>query len=202
MLSAIRFRAFHADIHAGNLILLPDGRLGIVDWGIIARLESDTHEMLRNLIRAALGQEEAWDDITAYVIKIQGSTLRDGLGLNDEQIGRLVRAMMEPIMTEPVGEVSMATLFAGTEDTIAQATGQRPVKRSLSDRLRLLRKQRRANRMALKDGLLDSSFQRAGFLAGKQLVYLERYWKMYLPETPLLNDPKFFKELLAEPFTK
>jgi predicted unusual protein kinase regulating ubiquinone biosynthesis (AarF/ABC1/UbiB family) len=198
MLTAVRFRAFHADIHAGNLILLPDGRLGIVDWGIIARLEPDTHQMLRNLIRAALGEDEAWGDITAYVIKIQGSTLRDGLGLNDEQIGRLVRAMMEPIMTEPVGEVSMATLFGGTEDTIEQATGQPPIKRSLNDRLRLLWTQRKANRVALKDGLLDTSFQRAGFLAGKQLVYLERYWKMYLPEAPLLNDPEFFEALLAE----
>ena len=51
--------------------------------------------------------------------------------------------------------------------------------------------------MTLKDGLLDTSAQRAGFLAGKQLVYLERYWKMYLPESPLLNDPEFFGELIA-----
>ena len=36
-----------------------------------------------------------------------------------------------------------------------------------------------------------------GLLAGKQLVYLERYWKMYLPGTPLLSDTAFFGELLA-----
>ena len=197
MLTAVRFRAFHADIHAGNLILMPGGRLGIIDWGIIARLEPDTHEMLRNLIKAALGKEEAWDDITAYIIKIQGTTLRDGLGLTDEQIGRLVRTQMEPIITQPVGEVSMAALFGGTADAIAAATGQPPIKRSLIDRLRLLWTQRRANRLMLKEGILDSSFQRAGFLTGKQLVYLERYWKMYLPEAPLLNDPEFFTELLA-----
>ena len=52
-------------------------------------------------------------------------------------------------------------------------------------------------RIMLEDGILDSSFQRASFLAGKQLVYLERYWKMYLPEAPLLNDPEFFQELIA-----
>ena len=38
---------------------------------------------------------------------------------------------------------------------------------------------------------------RAGFLAGKQLVYRERYCKMYLPETPHISDPEFFGELLA-----
>ena len=197
ILTAVRFRAFHADIHAGNLILLPDGRLGIVDWGIIARLDADTHALLRNLLEAALGKEEAWDTIAAYVIKTQGTTLREGLGLTDQQIRQLVKSQMEPIMTEPVGEVSMASLFGGTEEAIAHATGRPPVKRSLLDRLRLLRTQRKVNRMTLKDGLLDTSAQRAGFLAGKQLVYLERYWKMYLPETPLLSDAEFFGELLA-----
>jgi hypothetical protein len=198
ILTAVRLRAFHADIHAGNLILLPDGRLGIVDWGIIARLDSDTHELLYLLIEAALGREEAWDGITAYLIRVQGSTLRDGLGLSDEQIRILVKAQLGPIMTEPVGEVSMAALFGGTDDAIEQATGVPVMKRSFGDRLRLIRTQRKANRTALAEGVPDSSFQRAAFLAAKQLVYLERYWKMYLPETPLLNDPAFFEEIVAD----
>jgi predicted unusual protein kinase regulating ubiquinone biosynthesis (AarF/ABC1/UbiB family) len=198
ILTAVRIRAFHADIHAGNLILLPDGRLGIVDWGIIARLDADTHELLYLLIEAALGREEAWDGITAYLIRVQGSTLRDGLGLSDEQIRILVKAQLGPIMTEPVGEVSMASLFGGAEDAIERATGEPVVKRSLADRLQLIRTQRKANRTALAEGVPDSSFQRAAFLAAKQLVYLERYWKMYLPETPLLNDPAFFEEIVAD----
>jgi len=197
VLTALRFRAFHADIHAGNLILLPDGRLGMVDWGIIGRLDPDSHEMLRNMIVAALGNEEGWDAITAYIIRVQGAILRDGLGLTDEQIRNLVRSQMEPIMTQPVGEISMAALFGGSEDAIVAATGQPVLKRSLVDQLRFLRTRRNINRAVLADGVPDSSFQRAGFLAGKQLVYLEHYWKMYLPEAPLLHDPEFFQELLA-----
>jgi predicted unusual protein kinase regulating ubiquinone biosynthesis (AarF/ABC1/UbiB family) len=197
VLTALRFRAFHADIHAGNLILMPGGRLGLIDWGIIGRLDPDSHEMLRNMIEAALGNEAGWDAITAYIIRMQGTILRDGLGLTDDQIRTLVRSQMEPIMTQPVGEVSMAALFGGSEDAIVAATGQPVLKRSLIDQLRFLRTRRNINRAVLADGVPDSDFQRAGFLAGKQLVYLERYWKMYLPESPLLHDPEFFADLLA-----
>jgi len=197
MLTAVRFRAFHADIHAGNLILQPDGRLGIVDWGIIARLDPDTHEVLLNLIEAAMGKDEAWDAITAYMISMQGPALRDALGLTDEQIGKLVRAMMEPIMTEPVGEVSMAALFVTDDQALEEILGERLQRRTPLDRLRYLWTARKANRIMLQNGVLDTSFQRASFLAAKQLVYLEHYWKMYLPEAPLLNDPEFFAELLA-----
>ena len=31
----VRERVFHGDVHAGNLLLLRDGRLGILDWGIV-----------------------------------------------------------------------------------------------------------------------------------------------------------------------
>jgi predicted unusual protein kinase regulating ubiquinone biosynthesis (AarF/ABC1/UbiB family) len=197
VLTAVRFRAFHADIHAGNLILMPDGRLGIVDWGIIARLDDESHQLLFSLIEAALGREHAWDRITEYLMSIQGASLRDGLGLSDDQIRKLVRVQLEPILTQPVGEVSMSSLFAGSEEAILQATGEPPLQRSFADRLRLLRKARRANRLMLEEGTLEAGSQRASFLAAKQLVYLERYWRMYLPDTPLMSDRDFFEALLA-----
>jgi predicted unusual protein kinase regulating ubiquinone biosynthesis (AarF/ABC1/UbiB family) len=197
VLTAVRFRAFHGDIHAGNLILLPDGRLGMVDWGIIARLDDDSHQLLYSLIEAALGRQEGWDRLTDYIIGIQGTSLRDGLGLTDEQIRRLIRVQMEPILTQPVGEVSMSSLFAGSEEAIVEVTGKPLRKLSLRERIDLMRKTRRANRLLLKDGLLEAESQRASFLAAKQLVYLERYWRMYLPETPLMHDPEFFEALLA-----
>lgn len=34
----IRFGFFHGDVHAGNLLLLDDGRIGFLDFGIIGRL--------------------------------------------------------------------------------------------------------------------------------------------------------------------
>ncbi|MBP7179070.1 MAG: AarF/ABC1/UbiB kinase family protein [Moraxellaceae bacterium] len=34
--------SFHADLHAGNLMVLTDGRLGFIDFGIVGRIDPDT----------------------------------------------------------------------------------------------------------------------------------------------------------------
>jgi aarF domain-containing kinase len=34
--------SFHADLHAGNLMVLTDGRLGFIDFGIVGRINPDT----------------------------------------------------------------------------------------------------------------------------------------------------------------
>jgi predicted unusual protein kinase regulating ubiquinone biosynthesis (AarF/ABC1/UbiB family) len=44
----------HADPHPGNFLVLEDGRLGIVDWGLVARLPEGLPEPMGRLIRTAL----------------------------------------------------------------------------------------------------------------------------------------------------
>ncbi|MDF3030386.1 MAG: hypothetical protein K0R03_944 [Moraxellaceae bacterium] len=36
--------SFHADLHAGNLMVLTDGRLGFIDFGIVGRIQPETWE--------------------------------------------------------------------------------------------------------------------------------------------------------------
>lgn len=44
---------FQADPHPGNLVLLADGRIGIVDYGMFSRIDDDTRELLVDLMLAA-----------------------------------------------------------------------------------------------------------------------------------------------------
>jgi len=60
LLTTIRWGFFHGDVHAGNLMLLRDGRLGVIDWGIVGRLDHDTHMFFRHIVEAGLGDQEAW----------------------------------------------------------------------------------------------------------------------------------------------
>jgi predicted unusual protein kinase regulating ubiquinone biosynthesis (AarF/ABC1/UbiB family) len=45
----------HADPHPGNFRILPDGRLGVIDFGAVARLPGGHPEPIGRLVRLALG---------------------------------------------------------------------------------------------------------------------------------------------------
>ncbi|MEE4379112.1 MAG: AarF/UbiB family protein [Candidatus Competibacteraceae bacterium] len=43
---------FHADVHAGNLMVLTDGRIGFIDFGIVGRISPDTWSAMATLLEA------------------------------------------------------------------------------------------------------------------------------------------------------
>ena len=45
---------------------------------------------------------------------------------------------------------------------------------------------------------MDSEFDRGTFLLAKQLMYFERYGKMFMSDTPILSDRPFFESLVAQ----
>ena len=61
VLTAVHTGTFHADIHAGNLLAMPDGRLGMLDWGIVAQLDDETQLLMQKLVEASLGDDALQD---------------------------------------------------------------------------------------------------------------------------------------------
>ncbi|MEE6257087.1 ABC1 kinase family protein [Plantactinospora sonchi] len=53
----MRAGLLHADPHPGNFRLLPDGRLGVIDFGAVARLPGGHPEPIGRLVRLALAGE-------------------------------------------------------------------------------------------------------------------------------------------------
>ena len=49
----------HADPHPGNYLVLPDGRLGVVDFGLVARLPEGLPSAMGRLIRLAIDDDAA-----------------------------------------------------------------------------------------------------------------------------------------------
>lgn len=197
VLSGLRAGGYHADIHAGNLLLLRDGRLGMIDWGIIARLDAGTGRLFREICRASLGEASAWDAIGQIMIDVNGPSFY-ALGLTDDNVRRFARESLEPVLTRPLSEVSMSDLFVTGDDVIRKATGEAPPRRSLRDRWRMMRAAGRAYQTAARNGAFESPTMRMSFLSSKQLVYLERYARMYIPGETLLGDPEFIRRALAE----
>jgi predicted unusual protein kinase regulating ubiquinone biosynthesis (AarF/ABC1/UbiB family) len=196
VLTAVHTGSFHADIHAGNLLALHDGRLGMLDWGIVAQLDPETQLLMQKLVEASLGDESAWTTITSTLIKAQGATLQDGMGLTNEEVHKVVRSMMEPVLTLPLRDVSMASVFAGPDEVYRMAGRDVPPRRTALQKLQKLRNTMRAHRVALADGYHENSFQRSNFLSSKQLIYLERYGRMYVPEHAILGDKEFLETVV------
>ncbi|WP_166253268.1 ABC1 kinase family protein [Marinobacter salicampi] len=45
---------FHADVHAGNLMVLKDGRVGFIDFGIVGRIKPDTWQAVSDFISSVM----------------------------------------------------------------------------------------------------------------------------------------------------
>jgi hypothetical protein len=116
-----------------------------------------------------------------------GTTLSDMLGIHGDQLVDFIRAQVEPLFTTPFGQVDL-TMLVGPPAATSDATGggwQRWMQ------------ERRRYRVLESSGALGSTFDRATFLLGKQLVYFERYGKLFMPDMPLLWDRAVFEQLLA-----
>ncbi len=53
----LEFGFFHADPHPGNVLALPNGKIGLVDFGMVGRLDPNTDENLSSLILGILNQD-------------------------------------------------------------------------------------------------------------------------------------------------
>ncbi len=59
---------YHADPHRGNILLMPDGRLALLDFGLLGRLDDDTRRTI-GLMLLAIAQNRA-DDVAALILEL------------------------------------------------------------------------------------------------------------------------------------
>ena len=190
-LTAVIYGSFHGDVHAGNLMLLRDGRIALIDWGIVARLDPGTHRFLRQLLSGALGDETAWDGIASFFGEMFGPILARA-DLDPKELADLFRPRIEAILTQPFGQTSLGSLITQNQRNAAEAEGEAVVEG----------RGRRRGRRISDEGPVEPSkappFNRGLFLLGKQLMYFERYGRLYMRDVSLLEDREFFRELLRQ----
>jgi predicted unusual protein kinase regulating ubiquinone biosynthesis (AarF/ABC1/UbiB family) len=86
----------HADPHPGNFRILPDGRLGVIDFGAVARLPGGHPEPIGRLVRLALdGDAEA----VAGGLRAEGFIKPDD-ELDADAVLKFLRPMIEPIAAD------------------------------------------------------------------------------------------------------
>lgn len=81
---------YHADPHRGNVLLTPDGRLALLDFGLLGRLDADTRRQL-SLLLLAIAQNRA-DDVADLILSLSQTTIQtDGSGFVHELRRKLPR---------------------------------------------------------------------------------------------------------------
>lgn len=110
---AFRDGFFHADLHPGNLIVMVDGRLAAVDFGIMGRISEQERLFIAEMLRGFLNEDyrriaELHFD-AGYVPAHQSV----------EQFTLACRAIGQPVAGKPLHEISagrlLAQMFAVTE---------------------------------------------------------------------------------------
>ena len=102
---AIEHGVFHADMHEGNMMVLPDGRLGLIDFGIIGRIGPDERRFLAEIL---------WGFIQRDYTRISEVHFEAGYVPADQSVGEFAQALRsvgEPIHGKRAEEVSMGRLL-------------------------------------------------------------------------------------------
>lgn len=193
-----RHGVFHGDVHAGNIMLTPDGRLAMLDWGIVGRLTPETHRFFRRMIQGGLGDESAWDDIAKLLVEAYGSTFRDVLGMDDAELGAWLRGMIEPVFTSPWGEMSLGDFILAPQREVAKVQGEKLQHGTLRRIIANRREISGAAQEMVDTGALGSDFDRSLFLLGKQMLYFERYGRMFMSDLSIIDDRDLLEALVAD----
>lgn len=96
---------FHGDLHAGNMFVLPNNRIGLIDFGVVGRLNRKTQSAIANMLVALAGEDYdrlayEYIDLAPYSghvdVDLFARDLRDliapyyGLTLKHVNVGRLL----------------------------------------------------------------------------------------------------------------
>lgn len=112
--SALNHGFFHADMHEGNMIVDNDGRIALVDFGIMGRIEATEARYLANIL---------WGFITRDYGRIAEAHFEAGYvpqTQDEREFAQALRAVGEPVHGKRADEVSMGRLLLQLFDVTAQ----------------------------------------------------------------------------------
>jgi len=167
--SVLKMPWFHADVHAGNLLVLEDGRVGFIDFGIVGRVSPKTFNAVNELSAAlALGDYEGM----ALALCNMGATETD---VDIPKFGRDIEAVMKKLATVQPD----LTVSAYSEGTIASGLtfDEDEVTNVLLEIVDVT--ENNGLKLPREFGLLV-----------KQSLYFDRYLKILAPELDVMADTR------------
>lgn len=154
---------FHADVHAGNLLLLKDGTIGFIDFGIVGRIS-----------------KTVWEGLLFFM---------QGIGLEDASL--MARGLVKMASTaEGIDEIKFSNDLKRILQEMKSITFSiQNGRESEIDESRLNRIMFDIAEVSKRNGL---KIPREFGLLIKQMLYFDRYVKILAPEMDLIKDQKLY----------
>lgn len=152
---------FHGDCHAGNVLILRDGRLGLIDWGIVGKSDETSKNFMIRLLEGSVGEESAWREVADFFYIQYGEELLKVFGDTVEESSSKLRDLLSPLLTAPFGQNSLATFLEQSSLQNVDSASSSSVKKSE------------------ENSGVSSTFDQGFFLWIKQLVFFERYARLH-----------------------
>jgi aarF domain-containing kinase len=167
--SVMKMPWFHADVHAGNLLLLDDGRVGFIDFGIVGRVSDKTFQGVNELGTAlALADYRGMAQALCNMGATEEDVDLDKFGRDIESVMRKMSTVQPDVM---VAEMSDGTVAGSINFDESEITN-------------LL--------LELVDVTEDNGLKlpREFGLLVKQSLYFDRYLKILAPGLDVMNDSR------------
>lgn len=105
--SVIIHGPFHGDVHAGNLWVLDDGRIAMLDFGIVGVLPETWRAILSDMFQATLID----GDFARVARGIRALGYATDYEVDDNQLGLQVATALAPILGRDLGELKLSELI-------------------------------------------------------------------------------------------
>jgi ubiquinone biosynthesis protein len=96
---------FHGDLHAGNVLLLPGNKVGLIDFGIVGRLNQKTQNAIANMFLALA--DEDYDRLAYLYVDLAPFTDRADV----DQFARDIRDLIAPYFGLTMKNVNLGRLL-------------------------------------------------------------------------------------------
>ena len=96
---------FHADLHPGNIFVAGDGRIAMVDFGIMGRLSDKDRYSVAQILHAFLKKNY----MQVAKIHLKAGYIPEGTNL--QLFAQYCRAVCEPIVGLPLKDVSISSIL-------------------------------------------------------------------------------------------
>ncbi|KAM5556899.1 putative aarF domain-containing protein kinase [Rosa sericea] len=172
--SLLACESFHADVHAGNLWLLRDGRIGFLDFGIVGRIDPQTWAAME-IFLASIATEE-YESMACALIQ---------MGATDTNVDAKAFARDLEKMFSSMKEL---------DTEIVIATAREPATNATAVSANVVVDERQMNALFLDVVRVSESyglkFPREFALLLKQLLYFDRYTRLLAPNLNMLQDQR------------